>query len=280
MEPERLEPEKEGPKREAAKPPLSRPGMERYGGDDEVTADLPAASSPPPPSAPRPPEVKPPQRTQPPSAPPPEKKRTAAGAGLGIAALALLLAFGYNYLNNSTPGGGGPPSASISQPAKTDLTAAETMSPNYQKHKNVNRSIPMGLSSMDRDAKTTEAAVQAAETGQPIPGVSEATPELRAKIQQKKVEFYTVRAWDTCAEDGDWVTIVTGDGAKIGTFMLTNAGKMISIPVVDGQAPTLTLIGDKDGVGGITAGIQTSNGSWYSGVLSPGESQPIPVALH
>lgn len=137
----------------------------------------------------------------------------------------------------------------------------------------------MRLSRSDLDAQATKSAIEAAKAGRAIPGLSSASPELVRQIAAGEVEFYTVRAYDTCAEDGDWVTVTTGNGAKMGSVMITNGGSSFTIPVVGGQVPSLNLTGDKDGVGGITVGIQTSGGVWYSDVLSEGQMQQIPTTI-
>jgi hypothetical protein len=213
--------------------------------------------------------------------PPPAPKPPAAGpvkpksnGWLVLVLLAILLGGGYYFMSNNSAGG------SSAAPSTTAAVAAtDEMSPNYAKHKNADPRTPMSLSRLDLDQKTTDAAVKAAQLGQPIPGVTNASPELIDHIKKGDVKFYTVRAYDTCAEDGDYVTITTSNGAKIGSFMLTIAGRMISIPVVGGAIPNINLIGDRDGVGGITAGVQTSGGTWYSGILDPGQMQPIPLEM-
>lgn len=204
-------------------------------------------------------------------------KPSSSGLLPAILAILAVVALGWLLLGRSSSDA--PPSSgpAVTQPA--DMTAAETMNPNFQKHQRRAGVQPMQLSSLDIDQRATQAAIAAAKAGQAIPGLADATPDLRAAIERGEVTFYTVRAYDTCAEDGDWVTITTDNGARIGSMMLTIAGTSVTFPVVGNQAPNLTLIGDKDGVGGITAGVQTSSGTWYSGVLSPGQAEPIPAVM-
>ena len=201
-------------------------------------------------------------------------RRSPAGKILAAAVLVVGLGFGYNYYSHS-----GAPATTSTSSAQQKLLADETQSPAYQKHKNAVPGTPAHLTSADVNSSATAAAVAAAQAGQPIPGLSKTTPDLLDKIKANRVKFITVRAYDTCAEDGDWVTITTDSGAAIGSFMLTIAGKTITIPMVDDKLPSLSLIGDKDGVGGITVGVETSTGTWYSGILAPGESQPIPLDM-
>jgi hypothetical protein len=179
-------------------------------------------------------------------------------------------------MHKAPPDGG----QTITAPAPAgSMLAAETQSPNYQKNKNANPATPMTLGPADFNQQATDAAEAAARAGQPIPGLDGASDALVESIKKHEVKFITVRAYDSCAEDGDWVTLTTDAGSKIGSFMLTIVGRSVVIPVVNGQLPKLTLTGDKDGVGGITVGVETSTGTWYSGVLAPGESQPIPLTM-
>jgi hypothetical protein len=194
-----------------------------------------------------------------------------------VLVLAGALFFGYNYMHKAPPDGG--QTITAPAPGGGSMLAAETQSPNYQKNKNANPATPMMFGAADFNQQATDAAEAAANAGQPIPGLDVASPALVESIKKHEVKFITVRAYDSCAEDGDWVTLTTDSGSKIGSFMLTIVGRSVVIPVVNGVLPKLTLTGDKDGVGGITVGVETSTGTWYSGVLAPGESQPIPLAM-
>lgn len=266
-----MDPEMEGSEQqqEAAQPAsrLSRPG-----------------STPPPPrpAAGKPPSAGPPFGAGPsdtgrtPEPGPPPAKSSPVGKVAAALVLAGALFFGYNYMHNSSSGGGG---SSVTMPDKAAMLAAETGSPNYQKNKNANPNTPMSLSAADFNQQATDAAESAAQAGKPIPGLDSASDGLVEAIKKHDVKFITVRAYDSCAEDGDWVTLTTDAGSKIGSFMLTIVGRSIVIPVVAGQLPHMTLTGDKDGVGGITVGIESSGGTWYSGVLAPGDTQPIPLVM-
>jgi hypothetical protein len=197
------------------------------------------------------------------------KPRRKAG-WIGAVAVALSLIVGYTTFHNAPA-----PTATES----VAVVASETGSPAYRMHKIANPNTPIPLSQADFDAKATDQAVAAAREGRPIAGWTDASPQLRESIAKGDVKLYAIRAYDTCAEDGDWVTFTTESGARIGTFMLTNAGKTVFIPIVGGQVPLVTLTGDKDGVGGITVGVQSGGGLWYSGVLPPGGSQAIHLQM-
>lgn len=242
----------------AAPPPPPPPPRSNYG--------------PPPAAAPPPPSAAPPEAAPPPVAP---AKSSPAGKVVAVLVLAGALFFGYNYMHKAPPDNG----AVATQPAGGGMLASETGSPNYQKHKNFNPSTPMRLSAADFNQQATDAAEAAAQAGQPIPGLDSASEGMVEAIKKHEVKFITVRAYDSCAEDGDWVTLTTDAGTKVGSFMLTIAGRSVVIPVINGQLPHLTLTGDKDGVGGITLGVESSGGTWYSGVLAPGDTEQIPLVM-
>ena len=156
----------------------------------------------------------------------------------------------------------------------------EELAPNYQKNKDADPRIPMGLSAKDLDNSMTARARDAAMRGEPIPGVTNPSPAFIDAVKKGKVTFYAVRAYDTCAEDGDVVTLRLPIGADIGPIPLTIAGTTVTIPVVDGEPRQLTVIGVKDGVGGITLGVQTSGGVWFSQVMPVGGTETMPLDIH
>ncbi len=145
----------------------------------------------------------------------------------------------------------------------------------YKQHQQATASMVSGLGMADMDGALTQIAPVAARMGQPVPNLSNPTPKLLDAIRKGDVKFYRVRIYDTCEEDGDFVTIESDSGVSYPSFMLTNAGRMLTIPVIGNTPPKVTMTGIKDGVGGITAGVVTSTGVWYSKILAPGESEPI-----
>ncbi len=208
--------------------------------------------------------------------PEPEPPRKSGGTAW-VAGLVLVAVMGLGYLFM-----GGPPSSSApaapQQTQQQSMLAAETQSPEFAKHRNRVAGARVNISMADLDLAQTQAAIDAAKAGQPIPNLTGASPDLVSSIAKGDVKFYRVRAYDTCAEDGDWVTVSTSNGAKVGSFMLTKVGTTVTIPVVGGQVPNVQLTADRDGVGGVTVGVVTSEGTWYSGVLDPGQSEAIPMA--
>lgn len=191
------------------------------------------------------------------------RQRSRSGLTRAALLMAVIGGIGALWVNGS---GAARPEAGAS---------AETRSAAYEKHKLAIPSAPVHLSRSDVNVEATRAAIEAAKAGRPIPGLSSASPELVRALAEGKAEVYTVRALDTCAEDGDHVTVTTDNGARVGPFMLTNAGTVISVPAINGVLPSVQLIADKDGEGGITVAVQSSGGTWYSSIMAEGQMQAI-----
>lgn len=154
----------------------------------------------------------------------------------------------------------------------------EDQAPAYKQHQTASAN-PVRLGSSDIDRQLTRTATAAAQQGEPIPGIPNPSPALIDGLKAGKVTFYKIHVYDTCAEDGDIVSIVASNGGNFGPVNLTHAGTTYSVPVIDGQPPRVTLRADKDGNGGITVGAQTSGGVWYSAVIPEGGSQVIPLVM-
>lgn len=158
-------------------------------------------------------------------------------------------------------------------------TGPEESAPNYQKNKNADQSVPAVLSAKDIDRARTDAAKAAAQRGDPIPGVTNPSPAFLEAVKKGDVTFYAVRAYDTCAEDGDVVTLHLPIGADIGPIPLTIAGTTVSVPVVAGQPASVTVVAVQDGVGGVTVGVQTSGGVWFSQVMPVGGTEVMLLSI-
>jgi hypothetical protein len=159
-------------------------------------------------------------------------------------------------------------------------TGPEELAPNYNKNKNADVRVPAVLASKDIDQKRTDEARAAALRGDPIPGVNNPSPQFVDAVKRGDVKFYAVRAYDTCAEDGDVVTLRIPMGGEIGPIPLTIAGTVVTVPVVTGQPATMQVVAVKDGVGGVTLGVQTSGGVWFSKVMAPGETETMNLSIH
>jgi hypothetical protein len=211
------------------------------------------------------PDPQPPVRTPGgPSEPGLTKPPSSSGMLWKVLAVVILAVVGYFYFGRAPAVYSGP----------------EEAAPNYQKNKNADPSIPAALSAKDIDSGATQRAKDAAMRGEPIPGVSNPSPAFLEAVKRGDVTFYAVRAYDTCAEDGDVVTLKLPIGADIGPIPLTIAGTVVSVPVVAGQPAQLTVLAVKDGVGGVTLGVQTSGGVWFSQVMPVGGTETMPLAIH
>lgn len=135
----------------------------------------------------------------------------------------------------------------------------------------------VSLSAADLDKKMTQLALDAANAGQPIPGLPNLPPNVIRDIRKGEVSFYSLLVFDDHDEDGDVVKISLGNGMEYGPFTLTNKGLTISIPVKAGVPPNITLHAIKDGYPsyGVTCGIKTSDGFWYSSILPESATQQV-----
>ena len=92
----------------------------------------------------------------------------------------------------------------------------------------------------------------------------------KKRIDSGNVKFFSITVLDNLDEDGDVVKIKVNN-MDLGDVLLTNAGSTISVPLSSSGNDTLSVIGVKDGVGGITVTFRTSKGDFYSKVMQPGE---------
>ena len=96
---------------------------------------------------------------------------------------------------------------------------------------------------------------------------------LAQQIAHGDTQFYEMRFYDHCAEDGDWIAVRLDNGMLWGPFMITHAGTTIRVPISSSRPPRIQIIGHIDGGGGITVAAETAGGNWFSGVLAPGQSE-------
>ena len=160
-------------------------------------------------------------------------------------------------------------------------TGPEDQAPQYQKHQDVTSgalaSGAVAVSSGDIDRDLTRLAIGAARKGDRIPGQPDLPKPVIDRLKDGEVTFYKLHFFDTCAEDGDFISVTVNGTITYPAFMITHAGTTVSIPVINGTKPQAVLNAVRDGQGGVTVGCRTQDGTWYSGVLPPGASQPIPI---
>ena len=95
---------------------------------------------------------------------------------------------------------------------------------------------------------------------------------LLQEIKAGRAALAYVRFWDDQAEDGDVLHVLSG-GYSV-AVSLTKGGSTIAVPLVGSP---LTITGQYDGGGGITAGMGTSSGEVFTPVLSVGQAVTIPI---
>lgn len=97
---------------------------------------------------------------------------------------------------------------------------------------------------------------------------------VRQEIIAGRLSLTEVEIQDTQSEDGDEITFVAGQVRY--DFRLTKAPRKVIVPVSNGK---VTVIGKRDGGGGITMGIRMSNNqSVMSPVIQVGETVEIGLA--
>jgi hypothetical protein len=99
---------------------------------------------------------------------------------------------------------------------------------------------------------------------------------LAPKIANDQLKFYTIQVWDTCAEDGDVVDIIV-DGVVFASVALKHAPTSVSIPC--GEGSSIGIGATHDGGGGVTLGVSTSAGQFFTPILRPGETLPLGVSF-
>lgn len=82
--------------------------------------------------------------------------------------------------------------------------------------------------------------------------------------------MFQMRLVDDVDMDGDVVEIFV-DGRSMGQVPLSHGGAVLRIPLKRGQKQVVRIVGVRDGVGGITLGVQTSGGHVQTRLLMPGQ---------
>lgn len=164
-----------------------------------------------------------------------------------LIALGFSAVLGLAAVVASTLGGGGATGSGA-------LSAEETQ----QRARAFTGSIALPLvAAADRDAAIDTMALP-----------TEAQASLRADLEAGRSRLAWLSLWDDQAEDGDRVRIAAG-GFSL-DLDLYKAPHRIGIPVT-GEGADLTLTGLRDGGGGITLGVQSTEGVVLTPVIAPGQ---------
>lgn len=83
--------------------------------------------------------------------------------------------------------------------------------------------------------------------------------------------IFSMRLIDDVDQDGDVVQILV-DGVPVSYLSLTHGGATLEIPLKKGESHRVTVLAVRDGVGGVTLGLQTSAGNVVSRRMLVGES--------
>jgi len=168
--------------------------------------------------------------------------------------------------------------AAIGLTRSGDAVAAgdDTASPKYQRH--LAGGAPVSVL-LEPDRKLTREVRKSLLSGADlmVPGDPMIPAELVPELAAEDVTWCRMTFLDTCAEDGDWVSVHLSNGMVFPRFPILHAGHQIAIPVKGGVAPVATLVAEIDGQGGVTVGAISDDGVWYSSVLPVGGTQQIPV---
>jgi len=100
-----------------------------------------------------------------------------------------------------------------------------------------------------------------------------AAPATATRAGNKQLELARVTLWDTHAQDGDVVAVLSAGYRR--EMLITNAPQQVIIPV-DGAA-AVQIVGVRDGGGGITLGASGSGSSALMPIMTVGQTIVLPV---
>ena len=104
-----------------------------------------------------------------------------------------------------------------------------------------------------------------------------ANPDLATALRDGRQELFQIELFDCCQEDGDVVDVLV-NGSQFSTVPITNAGTLLSIPLSSGSN-TITVVGTRDGRGGVTLSLRTSRGDFIARRMHVGEAYDIGVVV-
>jgi hypothetical protein len=137
----------------------------------------------------------------------------------------------------------------------------------------------MQLPPSDRAALRAFLAVadtQAADT----PANNQVTPApvttTAPDVSKQPIVLTRLTLWDTHAEDGDVVAIVSAGYRR--EVRITNGVQRVIIPVKQGTS-VIEVIGIHDGGGGITLGVEAAGGQALMPIMAVGQTLALPVTM-
>jgi hypothetical protein len=137
------------------------------------------------------------------------------------------------------------------------------------------------------DLAGANAALQSAPGATLVTGASTSTQKAKSELQPNTrivtairdgtAQFFQLRLFDCCAEDGDVVDLAI-NGEHYARIPLTHDGTVISLPLIPG-ATVISLKGVQDGGGGITVSFQSSQGDYFCQPIAEGEEFQVGVVI-
>lgn len=93
--------------------------------------------------------------------------------------------------------------------------------------------------------------------------------QLASDLESGRKELFQLELFDCCDEDGDIVEVLV-NGQSFATVPIMHAGTTLTIPLSTGDN-SIVIRGTRDGGGGVTLGVRTSEGEFFSRYLWVGE---------
>ena len=106
-------------------------------------------------------------------------------------------------------------------------------------------------------------------------GLAQATA-IGPAASNQSIVLTRLTLWDTHAEDGDVVAIVSAHYRR--EVRITNAQQHVIIPVTQGSS-VIEVIGIHDGGGGITLGVEAAGGQALMPIMAVGQTLALPVTM-
>ncbi|TWU34894.1 hypothetical protein [Novipirellula artificiosorum] len=220
-------------------------------------------------------------------------------AGLGIVILAGLIGFGVwagreasvdaeqqhpNWQHVEAATAASQPGAEkvVQISDNGDLQLASAIEVNQQSaDRNSSRQIRSLLARGDLFAAT--AALQSLQSfpdGDPdvMPPQIAPDSELESALRDRNTELFELQLFDCCDEDGDVVEILV-NGVPFATVPILHQGAKVTVPLQSGSN-TVSVVGVRDGGGGITISFKTSRGNYFCQKMIVGQTHQMGVIVN
>jgi len=101
--------------------------------------------------------------------------------------------------------------------------------------------------------------------------------QLAEELASGKKELFQIELFDCCDEDGDIVDVLV-NGQLFATVPIMHAGTMLTIPLASGDN-SIIVRGARDGGGGVTLSVRTSEGEFFTRYLWVGQECEIGMTV-